>query len=342
MECMNEHPTPAVAATLASLDHSRVWRDGVLVDQDVNADNLVALLKDPTCLVWIDLLDPSPEALGVVVEHLHLPPTAVEDALAPRERAKMIRHDSHLFFTVYETRLESASRDRPERLGFSRVSGIVLPMALVTIRLEESLDIDDLTARWQQDPGLLKVGSAGLVYGLFDYVVDSHFDTIQLIDDQLERLEDVLFEQKATNRLFQRDVFSLRKDLVQLRRVVLPMREVVSGVLHTPDRGPLDPWYDDLYDHVLRASEWTESLRDLVTSIFETNLSLQEARLNTIMRKLAAWAAIIAVPTLITSWYGQNIPYPGFNETSGLVASLLLIVVSAATLFWAFRKWDWL
>ena len=104
--------------------------------------------------------------------------------------------------------------------------------------------------------------------------------------------------------------------------MVLPMREVINAVLrHRKDiNAPteLDPWYDDLYDHVLRASEWTESLRDMVTTIFETNLSLQDARLNTVMKKLTGWAAIIAVPTAVTGYFGQNVPYPGFGKDMGL------------------------
>ena len=109
----------------------------------------------------------------------------------------------------------------------------------------------------------------------------------------------------------QRKTFRLRKDLVELRRVVLPMREVVSAIQHrrldAKTAPELDPLYADLYDHVLRASEWTESLRDMVTTVFETNLSLQDARLNTVMKKLTGWAAIIAVPTAITGFYGQNV-----------------------------------
>ena len=174
-------------------------------------------------------------------------------------------------------------------------------------------------------------------------MVDGHFDTIQEIDDETERIEDLLFEDRPMDRSFQRAVYGLRKDLVQLRRVVLPMREVVNGVLrHAPTAGALGVWYDDLYDHVLRASEWTESLRDMVASIFETNLSLTDARLNTIMKKLAGWAAIIAVPTLITSWYGQNIPYPGFSEPTGLYACIALIVVSTVGLYLVFKRQDWL
>ena len=93
------------------------------------------------------------------------------------------------------------------------------------------------------------------------------------------------------------------------------MREVVTAIqnrrLDAKISPELDPLYADLYDHVLRASEWTESLRDMVTTVFETNLSLQDARLNTVMKKLTGWAAIIAVPTAVTGFYGQNVPYPG-------------------------------
>ena len=108
------------------------------------------------------------------------------------------------------------------------------------------------------------------------------------------------------------------------------------------DVGDLAHWYDDLYDHVLRASEWTESLRDLITSMFETNLALQDSRLNMVMKKLAAWAAIIAVPTAITGWYGQNLPYPGFAAYSGLWASTALIVLCSVALYVVFRRRDWL
>jgi magnesium transporter len=102
------------------------------------------------------------------------------------------------------------------------------------------------------------------------------------------------------------------------------------------------PYYQDVYDHVLRATEWTESLRDLVTTIVETNLTLQGNRLNVITKKVTSWAAIIAVPTAITGFYGQNLPYPGFARTSGLVVSCLLIVVISTGLYIAFKRKDWL
>jgi len=102
------------------------------------------------------------------------------------------------------------------------------------------------------------------------------------------------------------------------------------------------PYFQDVYDHVLRATEWTESLRDLVTTIVETNLTLQGNRLNVITKKVTSWAAIIAVPTAITGFYGQNLPYPGFARTSGFVMSCLLIVVISGALYVTFKRKDWL
>ena len=124
------------------------------------------------------------------------------------------------------------------------------------------------------------------------------------------------------------------------------MREVVNTVMRRgvegTDTTELTSWYYDLYDHVIRASEWTESLRDMVTTVFETNLSLQDARLNTIMKKLTGWAAIIAVPTLVTGWYGQNVPYPGYGAIAGVVTSGVLTVLTAVALYVAFKRRNWI
>jgi magnesium transporter len=128
--------------------------------------------------------------------------------------------------------------------------------------------------------------------------------------------------------------------------VILPMREVVNTVMRraTEDgnNAELAPYYEDLYDHVLRAAEWTESLRDMITSIFETNLSLSDTRMNQVMKQLTSWAAIIAVPTAITGYFGQNVPYPGFGQHWGFWESLLLMASIAAILYVVFKRKDWI
>jgi magnesium transporter len=102
------------------------------------------------------------------------------------------------------------------------------------------------------------------------------------------------------------------------------------------------PYYQDVYDHVLRAADWTDSLRDLVTTILETNLTIQGNRMNIITKKVTSWAAIIAVPTFVTGFYGMNVPYPGFSEKTGFIISVAFMLVAGVVLYFVFKVKDWL
>jgi magnesium transporter len=176
-------------------------------------------------------------------------------------------------------------------------------------------------------------------------VVDGHFDAVQSMDDSVESLEDQLFSDVPRGIAVQRRSFQLRKSLVLLRRIIIPMREVVNALmrrdLHVVG-DDLMPYYQDVYDHVLRAADWTDSLRDLVTSILETNLTIQGNRMNVITKKVTSWAAIIAVPTFVTGFYGMNVPYPGFSRTAGFDVSIAIMLLAAGTLYFVFRRNDWL
>jgi magnesium transporter len=191
---------------------------------------------------------------------------------------------------------------------------------------------------------LCKFGVRTLLWGLLDVVVDSYFEVVEHLDDQIEELEDQLFDEAGRSQEVQKTTFALRKALVQTRRVILPMREVVNTIMRREhERGDeLQSYFEDLYDHVLRASEWTESLRDMITSVFETNLSLADARLNAIMKKLTSYAALIAIPTAVTGFYGQNVPYPGFNQHWGFWVSLSIMVTLLVVLYFGFKRKDWL
>jgi magnesium transporter len=325
---------------------SCVWRDGAEVARDFPLDQLDGWLADGANLVWLDLQEPDRTMLSELAKELELDPLAVEDAVEPRERPKATRHATHTFLTCYSTNLIGGDVD-VARLEVGRVSAFIMKNALITVRQDELVDMDAILTRWTED-GLLAHGVAALVHGMLDELVDGHFDTIERMDEMLEGLEDLLFDPAIKTRTIQQRIFGIRKALVELRRVVLPMREVVTAVMRfRAERGnalssELDGNFNDLYDHVIRAAEWTESLRDMVSSIFETNLSLQDARLNEVMKKLAAWAAIIAVPTAVTGWFGQNVPYPGFNELSGVIASVVAILLGSVGLYITFKRFDWL
>ena len=193
---------------------------------------------------------------------------------------------------------------------------------------------------------MIEFGVGGLLHTLLDVIVDAHDDVTGQLDDGMEALEDLLFDEKPQTRQVSKRAYQLRRELVEVRRLVLPMRDVVNVVIrygHTlgwDER--LRYYYDDLYDHVQREAEWTESLRDLVSSIFETNLSLNDMRLNVVMKKLSGWAAIIAVPTLVTGWFGMNVPYPGFQQPLGLWLALGISVMAVVTLDVMFSRYDWI
>jgi magnesium transporter len=320
---------------------TRVWRNGTLEAEDFPFEQVSDYLAEPDCLVWADVLRPDEETVCRLAEELSLDQHAVEDALGRRERPKATRYTTHLFMTTHALGL-----DEHGELQIGRVSAFSTRQGFVTVRLDDRLDMDAVIERWDENADLIKYGPRTLMHGLLDEILDRYFDTVQALDDRIERIEDILFDEDAKSaREVSRVTFGLRHALVDARRAILPMREVINTIMRraADDHAPeLVPYYEDLYDHAVRAAEWTESLRDMITSIFETNMSLSDTRMNMVMKQLTAWAAIIAVPTAITGFYGQNVPYPGFAQHWGFWFSSASILLIAAALYVTFKRKDWL
>jgi magnesium transporter len=340
----SDQPVPGLGSAAASDNHrirTRLYRHGVRVAEGFPLDAVSDHLCNSDAVVWVDVCAPTPEDLDQISDELHLHDLAVEDALKFHQRPKLDHYESHLFLTAYQVHLDVATG----RLETSGVAAFVTTQAVVTVHESPQFDIGEVLRRWDGSPDQAGSGVPFLLHGLLDHIVDSHFRAVNELDSEIEGLEDLLFEDRPHDREVQRRSFQLRKSLVLLRRVTLPMREVVNALLrrdlHVVNPAML-PYYQDVYDHVLRASEWTESLRDLVTTILETNLTIQGNRLNNIMKKVTSWAAIIAVPTAITGFYGQNVPYPGFGHTAGFWTSTIAIVVVSGLLYRVFRRRDWL
>jgi magnesium transporter len=321
--------------------HTRLYREGELVLEDFPVEDVSEHLKEQGACVWLDYCTPTQRDLETIAEELELHPLAVEDAVKEHQRPKLDRYDSHLFVSAYAVALDTASGE----LRASEVAMFVTAKALVTVRKDEGVAIEPVLGRWDDSKDLATHGVSFLLWGLLDDIVDGHFEAVQSLDTEIEALEDLLFDDVPHSTEVQRRSFELRKSLVLLRRLVLPMREVVNSLmrrdLHVIDEA-MTPYYQDVYDHVLRVTEWTESLRDLVTTILETNLTIQGNRMNLVMKKVTSWAAIIAVPTAVTGFYGQNLPYPGFAAHWGFWFSTILIVVLSGSLYWAFRRSDWI
>jgi magnesium transporter len=320
---------------------TRLYADGRLALEGFPVADVSEHIGKPGEYVWLDYCEPTQADLATIADELSLHPLAVEDAVHEHQRPKLDRYDTHLFLNAYTVTLDRVSGE----LRASEIGVFITARALVTVRKDHGVDIDAVLARWDDSADLAEHGVTFLLWGLLDYIVDTHFEAVQSLDSEIEALEDMLFDEASREAEVQRRSFELRKSLVLLRRVVVPMRELVNTAmrrdLHVIDQ-TMTPYYQDVYDHVLRATDWTESLRDLVTTILETNLAIQGNRMNLVMKKVTSWAAIIAVPTAITGFYGQNVPYPGFAAHWGFWFSTALIVCMSLGLYWAFRRQDWL
>jgi magnesium transporter len=319
---------------------TRLYRDGALADQDFPAEKFAEHLRDDDATVWLDLVSPTEADLTQFAGELGLHELAIEDALQPHQRPKIDVYDTHCFLTAYSVTLNP----RGHRLVKAEVDVFITDRAVITVH-DKGFDIDAVVRRWDSMAHLARNGAGFLVHGIVDYVVDTQYDAVQALDEFVEDLEEQVFEEHPNDPGLQRKVLSARRSLGLLRRVNHPMREVMNTLIRREPHlgGPaMTPYFQDVYDHVLQGIESTESLREFVATIRDTQINLQGNRLNLIMKKVTSWAAIIAVPTAITGFYGQNLPVPGIENGWGAWLSSAAIVVAGVALYTMFKRRDWL
>lgn len=320
---------------------SRIYEGGVVVAEDVDHTALLGHLSDEDCIVWVDLCGPTEQQLHELADQLGLHELAVEDALEPHQRPKLDHYPDHLFISCHATDVD------PEKASLTEteIDAFVGDRWFITVRADEGFDIEEVVSRWDRSPDLAAGGVGFLLYGLLDVVVDDYFNSVDIFDEYYDQISQSIFSDHPIDPRDQIHWFQMRQALFRLHRLAVPMREMLSALMRR-ERGAvaedLYPYYQDVYDHILRITESTDALRDLVATIVETNLSLRDYRQNQIMKKVTSWAAIIAVPTLITGFYGMNVPYPGFAHHSGVWLSIGLMVGLSLTLYGLFKKNDWL
>lgn len=326
-------------------------RSQQLAHRTVDVSGAAALATDPGSLTWLEVSVSEFAELGPLLD-IH--PQAISDALhgsrgsssiAQRTKVERFPHCELVYLFGTEITDEAELTVHPAPV-------ILLPNCLIAITHGQQFTGEELVPRWERNPQLLALGTPALLYGFLDFIVDSYLDAVDALSDAVDQMEDDLFADTPSREVDPRETqlrsFTARKSLVRLRRIVQPMREVVSGLMRRADADQpivdpmLLPYFQDVYDHVLRVNDTVEGLRDLITTIYETRLALNDHSLNTVTRQLAAWAAIIAVPTAVTGFYGQNIPYPGFAAHSGFWTSTGIWVGVSIVLYTMFKRRRWL
>lgn len=319
----------------------RIFRDGRLQITDLSTTELATLLREPGGEVWgwIDLTHEHAEVVTKLATKLDLHELAVEDAFSEHERPKLMRYASHMLLTVTESNVDSDGE-----VELTRLTAFIMPRLVITVR-DDEFPIARVEKRLEDNTDLAQHGIGFVLWGLLDVLVDDHIETLDQLDDTTEALSRDLFDDSADMMDLQRRAFRFRRSIARMRHATVPLREVVTTLVRRDTQlvaPALQPYFADVYDHTLHAADWTESLRDQIANVLETNVALQGNRMNLIMKKVTSWAAIIAVPTAITGYFGQNIEFPFFGTVEGWWISNALIVAASLGLWMAFRKQDWL
>jgi len=316
----------------------RLYRSGTLVEDGFDPARVSDHLEEPDSLVWLDLEDPIEEELALIEEEFALHPLAIEDTRHRGQRPKVEVYDKYFFLAVHAVQLKDGE------LRDQEVHAFVGPSYLVTLRHAPPFDLKPVLQRWERQQELTKEGGGFLLYALLDEVVDGYFDVVERFEDESESVEEQVFADEVPEDIQER-IFLLKKQVIEFRRLVMPLREVLEQIREEPRvvTSALEAYYRDVADHFIRTLEFIENVRELLNTALQAHASQVGHRLNVVIKQLTSWAAIILVPTLIAGIYGMNFRHmPELKWLFGYPFALGLMGLSAFTLYKVFKRRDWL
>jgi magnesium transporter len=308
---------------------------------EVAIPDISEVLKQPDRFVWIGLHEPDAELLAEVQQEFSLHDLAVEDAALAHQRPKLERYGDSLFVVLRTAHLDRAAGE----LEFGETHLFVGPNYVVSVRHGPSLPYVEVRSRCEASPDLLARGPSFVLYSLMDFIVDQYFPLVDAFEDKLEALEDNIFRQTLTRETTER-IYQLKRMLLEVKRGVAPLVDMCNRLMRADTpliSDEVRPYFRDIYDHAIRINEMIDVLRELLTTALEANLSLVAVSQNDAMKRLAGWAAIIAVPTMIAGIYGMNFRFmPELDWIFGYPMAMVLMVGACGFLYYKFKRSGWL
>ncbi|QJP17482.1 magnesium/cobalt transporter CorA [Starkeya sp. ORNL1] len=288
---------------------------------------------------WIGLLEPDEDELRILQDRFDLHPLAVEDALKARQLPKVDVYGDQIFVVARTAYLEG------EQIGYGETDMFVGSNHIITVRHGSARSHSDLRQQLEAAPAHLKYGPDYILHAALDFIVDGYFPIVEAIEEEV-----LAMERHALDAFLRREeiarIFNLRRELMRFRRILGPMEEVASRLEHH-EMPCVDfevrPYFRDVRDHVRRVASMVETLRDVLSSVFEASTLLEQQRQGAITRQLAAWAAMLAVPTAIAGIYGMNFDVmPELRWKYGYFAVVGVITVLCGVLYVRFKRARWL
>lgn len=321
---------------------ARIYRDGRLLS-DVDLTGPIPSLERKEDFIWIGLHEPDEATITKIQEHFGLHELAVEDALDPRHLPKMEIYGETLF--VVARTLHLADQDGNRRIAFGNSAIFLGRQFVITVRHGSMRGHAPVRKQLEATPWLLRRGPDYVLHAILDFIVDGYFEVIDVVEEQVLQLEDLCVDH-FLDRVETARLFMVRRDLFRLVRILGPTEDLAARFvnLELPQIDPdIEPYFRDLADHVRRVSYRVAGLRDTLTSVIETSGLLEQQRQGAITRQLAAWAAILAVPTAIAGIYGMNFDFmPELRWKYGYVAVLGAMFAICGTLYFRFKRSGWL
>jgi len=316
-----------------------VYQDGRKL-ADIGTHEIHEYLKRPGCFVWVALRDADAATLEEMRQEFGLHPLAVEDAHNGGQRPKVEEYDNSLFAVLHM--LETVGDEIHEgQLHVFAGSNYVL-----TVRSHAERGLQEVRARSEREPELLRNGPGFVLYALMDAVVDRYFPVLHRLEAELETIEDGLFASDTSPRANIEALYGLKRKLATLKHAVGPLPEAVGklyGGRVPPMVTGMEPYFRDVADHLSRLNQAVDALRDTVSTALAVNLSLISLQENETVKRLAAYAALIAVPTLIAGIYGMNFEHmPELASRYGYPLTLGIMAVLDAVIFYRLRRRGWI
>ena len=307
---------------------------------DIGIDEVPKYVGEPGYLVWVALREPDAETLDKLQQVLGLHPLAIEDARKGHQRPKVEDYGDSLFAVMQIIEPEGAE------LRVGEVAVFAGSNYVVSVRSHAERGFQEVRARCEREPELLRLGSGFVLYALTDAVVDRYFPVLDLLEAELERVEERIFANNGSPRANIEALYALKNRLMVVKHAVAPLLEGVSNL--SGARVPalcmgLREYFRDIYDHLLRLNQTIETVRDSVATATSVNLSMISLQENETMKRLAAYAALIAVPTMVAGIYGMNFEHmPELGWRFGYAGAVGVMVVVDIYLFYRLRKAKWL
>jgi len=331
-------PVPAVAGKNMVVNCIAYKKDGSRIG-DITLDEISDVLAQPDTFVWVGLHEPDEVLLLKLQEEFGLHDLAIEDAHTAHQRTKIETYGDSLFLVV------QTAQQIDGDLAFGETHIFIGPRYLVSVRHGASLSYAPARRACEHTPQLMALGPSYALYSILDFIVDNLLPIVRASREELQQLEKDIFAE-TFKRSTVRRLYNMQRDLMTLRLAVAPMQDIISQLtrLH-PNLIPkeLRAYFRDVYDHVFRVNEAISAMREMLTAAINVNLSLVTFGQNEVMKKLAGWAAMLAAPTLLTSWYGMNFTHmPELTQPWAYPAVIGVVAVVVIGLFIGLKRAKWL